>query len=119
MYLLRREGTFQELGNGGLALGMMDMEFPYETDSVVLEPGDRLLLYTDGVSEAMNASGALYDTEGTLRNLVVRHRPDRSELFIRELIADIQRFVGSAPQADDITALYLMRRPVDFQDGSL
>jgi serine phosphatase RsbU (regulator of sigma subunit) len=119
MYLLRREGAFQELGNGGLALGMMDMEFPYETDSVVLEPGDRLLLYTDGVSEAMNASGALYDSEGTLRNLVVRHRPDRSELFIRELIADIQRFVGSAPQADDITALYLMRRPVDFQDGSL
>jgi sigma-B regulation protein RsbU (phosphoserine phosphatase) len=118
MYLLRKEGTFVELGRGGLALGMMDMDFPYETDSVVLERGDRLLLFTDGVSEAMNAAGNLYDTDGALRDLVVRHRPGRSEQFIRALILDIQRFVGPAPQADDITALYLMRTPVDFQDGS-
>jgi sigma-B regulation protein RsbU (phosphoserine phosphatase) len=111
MYLLRDGGAFHELGKGGLALGMMDMEFPYETDSVVLGRGDRLLLFTDGVSEAMNAAGTLYDGDGALREFVLRHRPDRSETFIHGLIADIQQFVGSAPQADDITALYLIRRP--------
>jgi phosphoserine phosphatase RsbU/P len=119
MYLLRADGAFLELGNGGLALGMMDMEFPYETDTAVLGKGDRLLLFTDGVSEAMNAAGKLYDTDGALRDFMEHHQPADSETFITELLADIQRFVGAAPQADDITALYLMRRPVDFQDGSL
>lgn len=109
MYLLRSDSSFHELGNGGLAIGMMDMEFPYETDRVVLERGDRLLLFTDGVSEAMNASGALYDSDGTLARFVRNHRPGNSGEFIQGLIGDIQQFVGPAPQADDITALYMMR----------
>ena len=109
MYLLRGDDSFHELGNGGLAIGMMDMEFPYETDRVVLERGDRLLLFTDGVTEAMNAAGALYDTDSSLREFVLSNRPGRSETFVQDLIGDIQRFVGSAPQADDITAMYLMR----------
>jgi serine phosphatase RsbU (regulator of sigma subunit) len=97
------------LGKGGLALGMLDMEFPYETDSVTLEHGDRLLLFTDGVSEAMNASGNQYDADGALRTFMVRCRPGASQAFITDLIGDIQRFVGTAPQADDITAMYLLR----------
>jgi len=57
----------------------------------------------------MNAAGALYDTDSFLREFVLSNRPDRSETFVQGLIGDIQRFVGSAPQADDITAMYLMR----------
>lgn len=109
MYLLRHSGAFEELGNGGLAMGMMDLELPYETDRVVLDRGDRLLLFTDGVTEAMNAAGALYDEGGSLRAFMAQTRPERSELFIQALLDDIRRFVGPAPQADDITAMYLMR----------
>lgn len=109
-YLVRHDGDIVELGNGGLALGMLDMDFPYQTDAVTLRPGDRLFMYTDGVSEAMDAKGRLYDTDGYLKNLIHRHRPEAAEGLIRDLVADIQKFADAAPQADDITAMYLIRR---------
>ncbi len=118
MYLRRRDGSLVELSGGGLALGMMDMEFPYETDRAMLERGDSLFLFTDGVSEAMDASGNLYDSNGALREFFLRHGTAVSESFITSLLADLRHFVGPAPQADDITALHLRRHPVDFQDVS-
>lgn len=109
-FVLRSDGTVEELGAGGLALGMLDMEFPFETEKLTLHSGDRLLMYTDGVSEAMDASGKLYDTDDYLKQFALRCRPDSAKTFIGDLLADINAFVTSAPQADDITAMYLIRR---------
>jgi sigma-B regulation protein RsbU (phosphoserine phosphatase) len=109
-YLLRKDDTIQELNTGGVALGMLDMDFPYQTERVTIEPGERLLLYTDGVTEATNEQNRLYDADVPLQQFVFRTRPERAELFIQSLISDIKRFTGNAPQNDDITALYLLRR---------
>jgi serine phosphatase RsbU (regulator of sigma subunit) len=108
--LLRNDGRVEELNDGGLALGMLELDLPYKTQKTVIQPGERLLLYTDGVTEASNEDDKLYDSDEPLSQFVLRTRPERAEEFIHSLIADVKRFTGTAPQADDITALYLMRR---------
>ncbi len=109
-YLMRNDATVLELTKGGLALGMLDMDFPYESDHVVVGHGEQLLLYTDGVTEAMNAREQLYDAEGALKNLFQHHKAGSAEEFIQILLADLKAFTGSAPQNDDITAMYLVRK---------
>lgn len=109
-FLVRSDNSVQELSTGGIPFGMLDMDFPFQTETVTIQPGDSLLLYTDGVTEAMNENGNLYDTAVPLKEFVVRHRTDKAAGFINELITDIKRFTGKAEQNDDITALYLLRR---------
>ena len=109
-YLLRSDGSIQELDTGGVALGMLDMDFPYQSERVTIGEGERLLLYTDGVTEATNEHSQLYDSHVPLREFLIQHKPDQAELFIRDLIMDIKKFTGNASQNDDITALYLVRR---------
>ncbi|OGU25572.1 MAG: hypothetical protein A2X66_07110 [Ignavibacteria bacterium GWA2_54_16] len=110
-YLLRRDGSVQELGAVGLPLGMLDMDFPYQSERITIEKGERLFLYTDGITEAVNEREEFYDVERPLRDFFLGHQPAQSGAFIRELITDIKKFTGSAPQSDDITALYLRRLP--------
>ncbi len=109
VYVLRADGTVEALSKGGIAFGMIDMDFPYEVDSVTLAPGDRVLLYTDGITEAMNAHGEQYDAHDALQSFLLAHRPSSSEAFVRGLLADVASFTGAAPQSDDMTAMYLMR----------
>ncbi len=108
VYVLRADGTVEALSKGGIAFGMIDMDFPYEVDSVTLAPGERVLLYTDGITEAMNAHGEQYDAHDALQSFLLAHRPSSSEAFVRGLLADVASFTGAAPQSDDMTAMYLM-----------
>jgi len=79
---------------------------PYKEEDTILRPGDRLYLYTDGVTEAMNKDGALYSDPRLLEavNQYKHHSP-------RELLAsvknDVDAFVGDVEQADDMTMLSL------------
>ncbi|TSA21894.1 serine/threonine-protein phosphatase [bacterium] len=110
-YLLRQDGTVQEFGAAGLPLGMLDMDFPYQSERVTVGKGERLLLYTDGITEASDEREEFYDIHAPLRDFFLQHKPEKAESFIAQLIGDIRRFTGSAPQSDDITALYLRRLP--------
>jgi sigma-B regulation protein RsbU (phosphoserine phosphatase) len=109
-YVLLSDGTIKELSTGGIALGMLDLDLPFETERIVLGPGERLLLYTDGITEANNEQNVLYDSASPLQKFFLTHTPGDAGTFIRDLIADIKAFTGNAPQSDDITALYLLRR---------
>jgi serine phosphatase RsbU (regulator of sigma subunit) len=51
----------------------------------------------------------MYDEDFPLRDFVSGHASPRAETFIQELIADVKKFTGPAPQNDDITALYLLK----------
>jgi serine phosphatase RsbU (regulator of sigma subunit) len=110
VFQIHPDGTFGELNLGGVPFGMLDMDFPYQSEKVTLGRGDRLLMYTDGVTEASNEQDQLYDDHASLKDFVAAHKPDTAAAFIDRLIADIRLFTGSAPQNDDITALYLVRR---------
>jgi serine phosphatase RsbU (regulator of sigma subunit) len=110
LYWLKNDDTIVELDAGGVALGMMDMDFPFRTDRITIARGERVLLYTDGVTEAVNERLELYDAVAPLKQFMLRTKPAAAEQFIQELMVDIKRFSGAAAQADDITAMYLLRR---------
>lgn len=111
VYWRKMDGTVGELTQGGIPFGMLGIDFPYQSETVTLAPGDRLLLYTDGITEAQNEQSQLYDTEGSLKKFFASRTPDVARTFIADLIADVRTFAATAPQADDITALYLIRKP--------
>jgi phosphoserine phosphatase RsbU/P len=73
---------------------------------MVLSPGEALMLYTDGVTEAMDLNSTLYSDE-RLEQFLGTNRGSSPRQIIGDLISDVRHFAGEAPQADDITVLAL------------
>ena len=74
---------------------------------MVLRPGEALLLYTDGVTEAMNLSETLYSDQ-RLAQFLASNRGSSPRQIIGDLVSDVRQFAGAAPQSDDITVLALL-----------
>jgi serine phosphatase RsbU (regulator of sigma subunit) len=91
----------------GPPLGV-DPELHYRSCRVTLDPGDALLLYTDGVNEARNASGELY---GIDRIQQVFGRTDTAEAAVEAMLADVRQFSLGTTQNDDICLVCLSRDP--------
>ena len=102
------DGSVEELEDdiAGVPIGVME-EFPYERVERTLRPGDTVVIYTDGVSEAMNHSSDLYTVE-RLRDFVSQSSGSVSEVgaAIRE---DVRKHADGRPQNDDITLLVFGR----------
>ncbi len=98
----------QPLIEGGLILGVMPTTIPYESGKMTIEPGGMLVLYTDGVSEAMNRNREEYGEE-RLIDLLRRKAPLEADELYREIIVDLESFVDGARRSDDITAICLGR----------
>jgi sigma-B regulation protein RsbU (phosphoserine phosphatase) len=106
---LLRDGAVEELPRtGGMALGVMD-GMPYTEASVTLQVDDTLFLYTDGISEAMNAAGQEF-TERRLSAVLAEAQGEAVDLVLQRVTDAVQAFVGAAPQSDDITCLVLRYR---------
>ena len=78
-----------------------------------VEPGDTIVLYTDGVTEAMNGDGEQYGVD-RIQEVFRANPPTDSEQATHALFDGVREFVGDTPQSDDITC-FLFRRP---EDGS-
>ncbi len=90
-------------------LGMME-DMPYREQRIVLEPGDRFYLYTDGVTEAFDANGEMFSDEGLLKALNTHlDLADHPALLVEELYKELELFSTGAPQSDDITMVYIAR----------
>ena len=89
----------------GLVLGGIDMT-RYREYEMQLEPGAKLFVYTDGVAEATNARDQLYGTDRMIEALR-RGEEGTPEEILDTVKNDVQVFVGSAPQFDDLTMLCL------------
>lgn len=99
-----------ECAEPDMVLGLFP-DLPYRGLSTRLEPEEGLFLYTDGVTEATSETKDFYGEDRLLRML--RRCPTLSEKdTVRAVAADLNRFVGSAAQADDITMLVLRRSVV-------
>ena len=81
----------------------------YTDEKTHLEPGDTLVMYTDGVSEAMNTEFQEYGDD-RMTTLLEQQKGMSCDAIIENLLSDIRQFVGSAPQSDDITILVLKRK---------
>ena len=81
----------------------------YRPGSIVLPPDAMLLLYTDGVTEAESESTSMYGEERLLA-LVNAGQRNHARDLVRRVVDSVERFVGDAPQSDDITVLAIRRR---------
>ncbi len=106
--LLRKDNTLKKIDAGGVAFGMFDMGLPFAGEKLVMERDERLLLFTDGIPEAMNHLEEEYSDE-RLDDFFCRNRPESAQKFVNDLVEDVKKHTGATPQSDDITALYLIR----------
>jgi serine phosphatase RsbU (regulator of sigma subunit) len=108
-YLLRAGAAPLPLRNTGIPLGIVE-DVTWTTETVALEPEDLLVLYTDGVSEAQNWAGEFFEVERLLAT--ARAYPGQTaQTAVDCILAAVDRFVGDAPQSDDLTLLVVKREP--------
>ena len=91
----------------GLALAVLS-GFDFEEGEITLAPGDTLVLYTDGVTEAMDTEKEEFGME-RLRAVFAGGQPESAKTANEAVFAAVREFVGDAPQSDDITCLTLKR----------
>ncbi|MCY2991634.1 MAG: SpoIIE family protein phosphatase [Planctomycetota bacterium] len=106
----RQNGSLDEPGNEfvGLPVGIME-GYPYEQHTIVLEPGETLFMYTDGINEAMNVAGELFSIE-RLRGHLLGFQGDLREVG-NLIVTDVRNFIGKGPQTDDMCLVGLARVP--------
>jgi sigma-B regulation protein RsbU (phosphoserine phosphatase) len=103
--LRRADGSIERLDVGGLPFGIMP-EVKYDSATVTLQPGDWLVIFTDGVVEAENAHQDEFGEARLLAAIEAGHFGTPADL-LKRLMADLDLFVGSTPQHDDVTCLLL------------
>jgi sigma-B regulation protein RsbU (phosphoserine phosphatase) len=107
LVLRRGESTFESLRNCGPPLGIVD-DFGYVPRSITLAPGDMLLLYTDGVTEAESSQSAQFG-EKRLEQAILEVRGHPAHSVVGHVIKRVTEFAKGAPQFDDITCLAVVR----------
>jgi len=115
--LVRQSGTVERLDTGGLPIGMMQGVL-YQEASVSLEPGDVLVIYSDGITESINERDEEFDEERLIE--VVKRNVERSASGIRDRIDEaLSKFVGTTAPVDDMTLMIIKRVDRGIEDSDL
>jgi len=105
-YLISADGKVKQLGNiGGLMIGAMK-DVPYESNVVMIKPGDSLIFYTDGVTESFNKEGEEFQETGLEKILSGKYSLNVTDL-VQHVFQEVQSFSEGVEQSDDITCLAL------------
>ena len=91
----------------GLALGLLP-NYEYQQKTVTVEPGETLVLYTDGVTEAMNGDEEEFGVE-RLQDIFAQSHPREAHAITQLIFDAVDEFAGDTPQSDDVTCLTLCR----------
>jgi len=104
--LVRKNGDIELLDKGGLLLGVIK-GVPYELGTVHLAPGDLVVMFTDGVTEAMGIEEEEY-TDTRLQAFLELHHHESAQVLIDMIQADVEAFTGPvAVRSDDRTMIVL------------
>ncbi|MBN2414582.1 SpoIIE family protein phosphatase [bacterium] len=106
-FIVRGNGEHTELCTAGIVLSMLE-QFDYPEDTCTLAPGEVLVVYSDGVTEAINELQEEYGEE-RLWNLAKRLRVKKADDIVDEVIKEIGLFAGTQEQFDDITLMVIKR----------
>jgi sigma-B regulation protein RsbU (phosphoserine phosphatase) len=107
--ILVRGSELVPLESTGLPLGMLEAA-TYDMKKIHLLPGDKIVMYSDGLSEAENAEGVFFDRKGFAETLLANASLGCTELQAK-LIEAVQDFSEGTELSDDITTLVLEYRP--------
>jgi sigma-B regulation protein RsbU (phosphoserine phosphatase) len=94
---------FLKQGSPDLVAGI-EKNIQYQSRTIALKEGDLLVLYTDGITEAFDASGSMYGEERLTEFINKHHKKAPKELIV-DLQSDVTDFAGNAEQSDDMTLL--------------
>jgi sigma-B regulation protein RsbU (phosphoserine phosphatase) len=106
-YLISQNGDIQRLKTIGIPLGFLE-QFEFSEHSVAFVPGDLLLAFSDGISEAMNSFAEEYG-EQQLQYVIVNHRNDSAQIIVQTIIDSVNHFTSGNEQTDDMTLICLKR----------
>ncbi|HLF20024.1 MAG TPA: GAF domain-containing SpoIIE family protein phosphatase [Bacteroidota bacterium] len=106
-FLISTDGTFKRLSAGGMMLGAFDT-FDFDDENTPVQPGDTLVIYSDGIPEAMDASGVQYGEE-RLMKFLIGHRDNSPGELLDALVRDVEDYAGAHPQSDDMTIVVIKR----------
>jgi serine phosphatase RsbU (regulator of sigma subunit) len=113
LFSVQNDSEAQALTKTGMALGVLE-DATWEQRTIQLAPGDLLVLYTDGITDAENGQGAFFGEERLLK--VTRANLERTAQDVHHaLMTEVHRFVGDAPQFDDITLMIVVRSSTEQQ----
>lgn len=107
--LLIRDGKIEKLKTGGMILGVMETMIPYKKETVKLKENDLLVLFTDGITEAMNTKQEEFSDE-RLENLCLNKSDVDPDEILEMILEEVKIFTKGAEQSDDITSLILKIR---------
>jgi sigma-B regulation protein RsbU (phosphoserine phosphatase) len=102
--LLIRGGTIIKLEIGGMILGVMKTIMPYKSESIQLQKDDVLVMFTDGISEAMNKKSEEFSDEA-LEKLSLEMAGASADAILKGIQGEVQKFTSGAHQSDDITLM--------------
>jgi sigma-B regulation protein RsbU (phosphoserine phosphatase) len=103
MHFHAADGMLTELPATGIAMGVL-LDAAYTQESVQLVPGDILVLYTDGITEAENANLEMFGVE-RLEKTILASRGSSANELVRVILDAVKSFSGDHPQSDDITLM--------------
>ena len=106
----KTDGTIVEFGEDivGVPIGVMD-DYPYDVAIRTIEPGESCVIYTDGVSEAMNPASELYGID-RLRELMRASVGGHADALGKVILGDVRKFANGRAQNDDITIMVFGRK---------
>lgn len=105
--LLQADGLASELSGRGVALGVVE-RMRIEKRSVIIDPGDVLAGYTDGITDALRSDGAEFGLVG-LQSTVSSFRQRSAQEIVTRVVRAVDTFTGDEPQFDDLTLIVLKR----------
>ena len=106
----KTDGSVVEFGEEiiGVPIGVME-GYPYEVTTRTIQPGETCVIYTDGVSEAMNPENQLYGVD-RLRELMKASTGGHADALGKVILADVRKFANGRAQNDDITIMVFGRK---------
>jgi sigma-B regulation protein RsbU (phosphoserine phosphatase) len=107
--LFTTDGELTRLATTGIALGVLDAAI-YKEQSITMRPGDLLVIYSDGVPDATNASNEMFGSE-RFESVIREHRDKPAAELTESITKAVREFVGNAPQFDDLTLIVVKRDP--------
>jgi sigma-B regulation protein RsbU (phosphoserine phosphatase) len=93
------------LGRTGIPIGV-DEDLTWERKTVEFSAGDKLVIYTDGITEAKNGNGDFYNEERLL-SVIQEYSSDTAYDLQLKILKNVKEYAGNTPQADDIALMIL------------
>ncbi len=126
VYRARTRRTDAIKAGGVVLAAVRDADHVFKDNELTLEPGDALVLYTDGVTEAKNPAGEFFAQEtppSALQRLVELYGHLSAKDLLEAILWELKQFINGAEQADDITVVTVKRPanggPIQVGDGAV